>query len=343
MPGIDLFASREMLGVIEANYPVGNFLLETFFRFSDPVVHLTEFVDVDVKKGSRRLAAFVNPLHEGQPVERKGFETKVFAPPYIKPWRITKAGDLLKRLPGEHVYGGRTPQERASYQLGMDLADLMEMINRRIAWMAAQALNTGKVLCVGEGVAAEVDFGMAESHKITLSAADKWTADTSDPIGCLVDWKELLGRDSGLVPDVAVLGLAVGKAVRKNKTLMEQLNNRRVALGQIDPRTLPDGVTYLGELEDVSLYTFSDYYLDDDDILKPMVPENKIFLGSTRAEARTHFGAIQDAKAMIAGVATPYYPSSWIPDNPPARHLMIQSAPLPALHEIDAFASIQAV
>ncbi|NDY56663.1 major capsid protein [Desulfovibrio sulfodismutans] len=340
---IDLFSSREMLEVVETVYPVGDFLLETFFHFSDPVVHISEYVDVDVVKGGRRLAAFVNPLSEGKPVERKGYSTKTLIPPYVKPFRITTAGDLLKRLPGEHVYGGKSPQERAAYQLGRDLLDLMTQINRRIGWMAAQILNTGKVVCVGEDISLEVDFGLADTHKITLSAADKWTASTADPAGDIVEWKDLLAKDSGHVPDVAVLGLSVAQALKKNELVLKQLDNRRVIMGQIVPQDLPKGVTYLGELEGVQLYQFLDYYEDDSGVLQPMVPANKILIGSTRAEARMHFGAIKDAKAMIEGVSTPYYPSSWIPDNPPARHLMIQSAPLPAIHEIDAFASILAV
>ncbi len=339
----DMFDYREMTGVLATMFAPRMFLLELFFGGSDIKTHDTKHVDIDIVRRGRKLAAFVSPLHEGRAVEREGFRTATFTPPYTKEFKTTTAEHVMKRRPGETIYARpMTPEERAAEILGEDMADLRDRILRREAWMAAQLLKTGTVVCKGDGIDVVIDFGMPSDHKITLSAEDKWNVATSDPVSNLVDWRSMIARDSGLVPGVAVLGSEVAKAVRNNPAVMKQLDNRRVTLGQIDPRQLPDGVVYLGMLEQTDLYSFDDYYEDDAGNLQPMVPADHLFLGSTQSANRRHYGMIEDLD-LNAEAEAQYFAKSWKVPNPSARYVMVQSAPLPAMHQPDAFAAIKAV
>ena len=77
---------------------------------------------------------------------------------------------------------------------------MRQYIIRREEWMAAMALLNGKVIVVGEGVNAEVDFQRDASLSFALASGDKWNADTSKPLDNLVDWKQLISKLSAGCP-----------------------------------------------------------------------------------------------------------------------------------------------
>ena len=336
---IDLFSTRTMLTALEQMFIPKTFLLDLFFKSVE--VSDTEYVDIDIVKGKRTLAPFVSPRAEGKVMAKDGYTTKSFKPPYVKPKDKTDAQDLLIRQPGEMVYpGAKTPLQRAQETLGKDMLRLINMIVRREEWMAAQALNTGKIVVVGDGVDAEIDFGMDATHKITLTGAALWTDVASTPLANLKSWKQTAGKDSGHVSDVAVFGTDAINAFLDHADTKDKLNNRRIILGQIDPKALPSGATYYGEIEGLDIYSYDEWYLDDAGDLQPMVPVDKVWLGSTQARTARHYGAIKDLKALAP---VQFFLKSWEQEDPSVRWLLAQSAPLVCPHEIDAFMSIKVV
>ena len=68
------------------------------------------------------------------------------------PQKVTTVDDLLSRMAGENPYSGKTPADRAVEKLARDFSELDEMITRREEWMCAQALYTGVIPIVGEGI-----------------------------------------------------------------------------------------------------------------------------------------------------------------------------------------------
>lgn len=346
---ISLFETRTMLQVISQLKRPKTFLLETFFpgtRTFD-----TTNVDIDIYKGKRRLAPFVSPVMEGKVVEKLGYSTNSYKPPYVKPKMQTTAQEILNRQAGQVVYGNQSFAERAAAELGRNLGDLLDQITRREEWMAAQALNGGVITVTGDGVNDTIDFQMAAGHKITLTGADKWSVNTSDPVGDLTTWSRLCAQDSGIVPNTAVLGSSVAAALINrlrdpNYNTAGQLSNIKLTLGQINPQLLPNGATFIGTLTgpslNLDLYSYDEWYVDDSDQTeKPMVPVDKLFIGSTAAQNTRLYGAIQDMNAVesmgAAMIAVPRYPKSWVTEDPGVRWLMVQSAPLMALNQPDAF------
>ncbi len=332
---MDLFKTRTMLRALEQMYLPKLFLRDMFFRTITRST--TKYVDIDVMKGKRRLAPFVSPLKEGKQVERIGFQTQSIEPPYLKPKMVTTAQDFLDRAAGETIYdGAKTAVQKAAEQVGKDLVELNQEIDRREEWMAASALTTGKVQVIGDGVNREIDFLMDASHLITLGAAAQWDETTADPLADLKTWKRLIAKDSGLVPDVTIMGESAWDNFIKHSKVVNALDTRRIDLGLIDPKALPNGATYMGFLKETQqdVYTYDEWYLDPSDVLQPMVPAKNVIMGSTRARAERHYGAIYDLK-MRASVAR--FPKSWEVEDPSARWLMLQSAPVMALHQVDAF------
>ena len=336
---ISMFEIRTMLAAIEQMYIPKTFLLDMFFKKEN--IANTKHVDIDIIKGKRRLAPFVQPMAEGKVVEREGYTTNSIIPPYVKPKMPFTAMDLLNRQRGDTIYqGNASPAVRAQMQLGKDLLKLNQMIIRREEWMAAQGLNTGIVTISGDGIDAQIDFNMGATHKITLAGAALWDDSSSTPLANLRAWKQLVAKDSGLVPDVAVFGSDVVNAFLAHATVKSNLDTRRIELGQIKPELLPNGASYIGRIEQLDIYTYDEYYLDDADVLQPMVPVDKVWLGSTRADTTRQYGAIQDLEAMAV---VKYFPKSWITKDPSVQWVMLQSAPIVCPNQIDAFLSAKAV
>lgn len=337
---IDLYKTRTMLRALETMYPARSFLLDTFFGTVEQSE--TEYVDIDIYVGKRRMAPFVNPMSEGKLVEGQGFTTQTIKPPYLKPKDKLDTSMLTDRPIGNTIYQtGSTPQSREAAKLGRKLAELRDMVTRRMEWMAANALNTGIITVVGDGFNATIDFAMPAANKVTLTGTALWTDAASDPITNLRNWRRQISQKTGLVPDVAVFGADVVDAFLKNDEVRALMDNRRMEPGAINFANLNEmGVTYVGNIQGLSIYAYDEWYLDTDGNEYPMVPVDKIFMGSTKARTARHFGLIQDLEAPGA---VPFYPKSWTVPDPSVRWVMVQSAPLVALHESGAFMSIKAV
>lgn len=336
---IDMFDTRAMLAALEQMLPVKTFFLDRFFRSTE--THQTKYVDIDIQKGSRRLAPFVNPRLQGKVVERRGFTTYTYAPPYIKPKMVTTAEDLLKRQMGQHIYNeGRTGDDYANAQLGKDMAELDEMITRREEWMAAQALQTGKLVVKGDGVDDEIDFNMAGSHLVTLTGGDRWTESGSTPIEDLEDWAELVAQDSGLTVDTIVMGKDAARSFINNEDVQKKLNLLKLQMAMVAPQRIVPGARYIGSVDSVAdIFVYHEWYLDDwtnpaSPVQYPLMGAKKVLLGSSQARCTRHYGAIQDldATAVVAR-----FPKSWREEDPSARFLMMQSAPMTVPHQIDGF------
>lgn len=336
---LDLFETRTMLRALEQSFTPKTFLLDMFF----PTIQQsdTDTVDIDIIKGKRKLAPFVAPMHEGKVIVDDGYHTDTFRPPYIKAKKVTTSMEMLKRMAGNTIYqNDLTPTQKAAQKLGTDLRELQEMITRREEWMAAQALTTGQIHVQGEGVSQVIDFQMKDDHLEVLPNPQKWTEPNSDPIRDLRRWQEKIVQDSGLVARVAVLGREVLSAFLDHKKVQKVLDNYRIQLGQINPQSLPNGAKYWGSIDDIDLYSYNEWYLDDAGNEQPMIPVNRIIIGANNARTARHYGAIHD---LDATAAVRYFPKSWVQEDPSVRFVMLQSAPLIIPHQIDAFMSIQTV
>jgi hypothetical protein len=325
-----------MLAALEQMLPAQSFLLDMFFRTVE--TSNTKYVDIDIIKGKRRMAPFVNPRLEGKMVEKRGYQTFTYAPPYIKPKMITTAEEILKRQIGETIYSGNiTPTQRAQQALGRDLAELDEMILRREEWMASQVLQTGKVSVIGEGVDDEIDFLMSANHIVTLSGTSLWNTSTGTPIENLEDWAERILQDSGLTVDTIIMGKNAARAFINNTDVQKKLDLLKLQMATVAPTKIKMGARYIGTVNSVAdIFVYHDWYLDDiSGTEKPLIDTNKVLLGSTQARCTRHYGAIQDLECGTGAV--PRFPKSWVSKDPSGQILLLQSAPLPAPHQIDGF------
>ncbi len=344
---IDMFDTRSLLGIIRDLRPLRTPFLDMFFK--EVIQSETEFIQFDFVSGTLRIAPFVGASVEGKPVDKKNWSAKTIQPPYIKIKDVTTAIDVLKRMPGETIYQNpKTPAQRARKILQEESITLMDMIIRRIELMAHTVLTTqGAVTFSGEGISVTIDFGMLSSHKITLTSTDVWSDTTnSKPLTDLRAWARLIKNDSGKIAKVAIMDTGASDLFMDHPTITgggtSVFDTRRADLGVIDPKLMPSGLEYIGSLKKprIDLYEYSEIYEDSSGTQTPIMTANTVLMGALDSKCVLHYGAIKD---LDARAAVKFFPKSWKQPDPSQQMLLMQSAPLPAPHQINAFVSATVV
>ena len=331
---VNLFETRTLTQQVNQMYPIGSFLTDMFFKnVQNPTA---EHIDVVIKKGKRRIAPFVSPKVQGKVVTSLGKTVHTYKPGYIKDKRIF---DYMDGTTAQNVFyaDNMSETQRLALRISEDLSDQTDMISRRIEVMVSEALTTGAVSIVGDGIDDVVDFGMDGTHKVTLTGTALWTDENSDPRANVLTWRDKIQEDSGLSPDVIIMGKEACAAYVNHAKVKDTLSNRRIDMGIIEPKNLPKGVTYYGYDREagVDIYRYNEWYYDEETQQNvAIMPVDKVILASTNAETVLAFGMIKDLKALYA---TRYFTKSWEEEDPSIRYLLTQSAPLCIPTQIDGF------
>lgn len=245
------------------------------------------------------------------------------------------------RRPGEPVYvqdGSNAPAARAAAILAEDTTELQMGLNRRIEWMASQALFTGKVPVKGEGVDYEIDLLFGSAQFKTLLTTARWSETTATIAEDLTTWVRQIKQLTGKIARTAILGRNAATSLENSEAITKKLDNRRTEAGQLKYENLPEGAVYIGFLAKpgLELFTYDEWYIDDTTGSElEMVPENVVLVGSTAARCRRHYGVISDVNAGNFEVET--FVKSWTEEDPSARFVMLQSAVLTAIEEPECF------
>ncbi|MDD3488759.1 MAG: major capsid protein [Paludibacter sp.] len=343
---ISIYDPRTMGKLVERMPKVHTFIKSTFFRNMETFD--TQKIDVDFKKGNRQLAPFVHKKIGGATIDNEGYQTNTYEPPLVAPNKITTVDDILKRTPGESLYNGKSPNQRAVEKMQRDFTELDEMITRREEWMCCQALFTGKIPILdkdGKELQAEIDFNF--TNKETLAAAKKWNAVQGGKIKQLKEWRKQVQKTGFVNCNVCLMGADALEAFLTDEEVQKVLDVRRFEVAVIAPKELPNGATYVGTIHELAMdiYTYNEWYLDNwtdktkpED--KPLLPANVVALLSTEASYSMYYGAVGvvDETGKSIGVAEgARIPEQWVKRSPARRFLQLNSAPLCVPHEVDSW------
>lgn len=341
---VSIYEARTMGRLVAKLPPAHTFFRSTFFKNEETFP--TKSVDVDFVKGSRKVAPFVHRVIGGKTVPNTGYETKTYTPPLVAPDKITTVDDLLNRQPGESIVSGRTPAERAVLKMSSDFAELRDMITRREELMCTQSIFTGTIPIIGEGLNEIIDFGFTNKETIT-TATKKWGNAASDPIGDLKRWHKTVQKNGFTNCDMCVMADDVATAFVNHEKVQKVLDVKNYNLAVIQPKQLPNGVTYVGTIHELGMdiYTYNEWYLDDWTNAekaeeKPMVPDGTLALLSSNANYSMYYGAItliDEATRNFRTIEGKYVPDTWVKRKPARRFLQLQSAPLSVPHDVDSW------
>ena len=150
------------------------------------------------------------------------------------PDRITTIDDLLDRQPGEQLYSERTPAQRAVIKMREDFTELREMIVRREEWMCAQAMLTGKIVVVGEGVKDVIDFQFTNLIDISKDTKRKWKGGTAqNKYADLKAWHEKVQKEGFTNCNVCIMASDVATEFLMDETIQKLLDVKNYALACI--------------------------------------------------------------------------------------------------------------
>lgn len=337
---ISLFDTRSMMNIVKYTYPLITPFTKLFF--SKEKVSNTEYIDIPFVRGTRKLAPYVGASMQAKTINKRGYEVKTVQPPYIKIKDVTTVQDILSAPAGRNIYQGNdSPKVRARKEMAIQLKDFMDMVARKIEYEAHRVLTTyGAVTFTGEGLSLSIDFNMKATHKITLTGTALWSDLTNaDPSANLKTWADLIKKDSGMAPDTVILDTDATSLYVNHPKVKANLETRRIDLGVIKPGEFGNGLQYIGydRLAGVEIWSYSEYYESDAGVVTPIMTTRTVVMGSTKAQTILHYGAIKDLKVGTASVK--YFAKSWEEEDPSVRLMSLQSAPLPAPHQIDAFVS----
>lgn len=323
----DILETHELAGVIRTFPPMSSYWLDLCF----PNVHFsnTEYIDFDIVDKARRLAPFVAPNVQGQPMLARLETIRKFKPAYLKPKEALDPQRNLRRRAGESIGGSLTPAERNDAIVAETLLDQREGIYRRWEWMACEAIKNGQVTVYGENYPSQtVGFGRRAANTKVLTGAALWSnPTTATPLTDIKAWATEMLRVSGRKLTRVTLTPSAAEAFFATDQVSKALETRRGSLTRLESFNVAgDYVTVHGSLEGgIELVTYNDIYEDNDGIEQPFVEDGVVIL-TGEVEGVRAFGAIMDDEADWQPLSL--FPKMWAQKDPSGIFVMTQSAPL---------------
>lgn len=298
---MDIYKTHTMLMAVRNIAPVTKFLRDRYFPTNDVTdIFATSDVLVDYMDGSKKLAPFVVPRKGGVAVTRKGYTTKRYAPPFIAPKRELTIDDLMRRDFGEAWYSRQTPGERQVALMMRDFDELEAMISRREEAMAAEVLLTNGCVMnhiaddLDEPVVAEIHYYDGDENDAVYTPTTAWNATGATILQDIAAAAELLSA-RGLPATDLIVSADVGMAILADETILKQLDNRRLQLGDVTPERLPNGVTAIARLNAyghiVTVYSYGETYTSDAGTDTPYLPSGTAIITAPNC-GRTVYGAV---------------------------------------------------
>lgn len=329
------FDTATLVGVVPNLMTSQNFIIDRFF--TNIVESETEEVAIDVDVGKRRMTPFVSPLVAGELVESRRMQTNTFKPAYLKDLRAPDLRKPVRRQIGERIGGAYTGAERAQLNMMFEMADQVDMVNRRLEWMGCSALTSGTVTIKGAGFASVVvDFGRDPELTIALSGSDKWPTSVpaggtnTQPTDDIEEWQALILQKSGAQATDIIFTNKSWRAFKQDTSLKGAiiLPAQNPSGNIINPGAqITKGAVCKGYWGQYTLWLYNDWYVDPlDDTEYPMVPDGCVLMTGPDLMGTRAFGMILDDEFNYGPMA--YAPKTWVEKNPGQRHLLMQSAPI---------------
>jgi hypothetical protein len=273
---------------------------------------------------------------QGKLVEQRRYQTNIYKPAYIKDKRAPDPRKPVMRMIGERIGGGDlSGAEREMANINFEMADQIDMINRRLEWMAATTLQTGKLTVTGEGFPTEViDYGRDSSLTVALTGSAQWTAaniaaGNASPTQNIEAWQHNALRLSGAQLSDIIFTTSAWEGFIADPVVKGAVYYPKLGEGGnvINPGAqIAPGAVYKGRWGQYDLWLYNDWFVDDNGVEQPMLIDGTVMLCGAAMMGTRAFAQILDPAFNYA--ALPYAPKTWVEEDPAQRILLMQSSPL---------------
>lgn len=295
---------------------------------------------------SRKIAPFMLPNEPGKPIYRREGESLVsYRPAYTKPKDAIRPTEMLQMTTGELVRRVplQTPQARYDAEVLRITQFHRNSIQRLWDYMAAKAVLNGTLVVPYyqpnglPGQSVTIDFGRAAGHTITLGAGARWGEVGVNIFDNLQTWIDVVANAEfgGSVTDIilgsqaAVPFMASADILAKMSTDYSGTTQVLINRGIINTDPL-NPFTFLGQLSNgLRVWRYSgpaSKFQNDDGSYTDIMDPRDVLLASSAVDGVRAFGAILDNAANLE--VSDIFVKMWDQEDPSARFIMSQSAPL---------------
>lgn len=330
------FDLTTLLGVLSSTKTLPTFWLQFF---PDEITFTTESIAFDeLSEDYRKLAPFVAPNVQGRVQKQDGFRTVAYRPAYVKPKDIVDPNlNMFTRTPGESLTtGSLSPQQRYDATVAKLLSDQRRKIDNRLEWMAAKAIQDGKITIDGvDYPRVTVDFNRDAILTRTLVGTAQWNSTAANP---LADIRQA-NRDSNALCGATGHRLIFGANawdsfsawIFENDIKLVN-NDYRGSQSEITQFYEGyEGLEYVGRVrgsngQGFECWVYSAKFTNEQGVQEDMLDQDTVVGVSSMVAGVQAFGAIRDKKAGLRPLR--YFPKMWEVEDPSVEYLMTQSAPL---------------
>lgn len=245
-----------------------NGFLQSFFTIKPGGIYNGKKVAIDIQRFGEDVALVVKQGTGPRLNDADIFTTKEFEPPAYGEAVPFDVNDLLDRMAGTDPYTAAYQDYAgallAYFMNGFGLID--DKIVRGVELQASQILQTGTLDLTDESgdTLYTLDFAPKATHFPTAGTA--WDQAGSTKLADLESLAEVIRADGKLNPDLLIMGSAAMREFLKDEGVRNALDNRRMELGEIDPRMVDSGATLYGRIwigaYAFQIWTYPDTYTD---------------------------------------------------------------------------------
>lgn len=295
---------------------------------------------------SRKIAPFMLPNEPGKPIyRREGERIESFKPAYTKPKDAIRPTEMLALQPGELARRQQlqTPAARYNAEVVRITNYQRNAIQRLWDYMAAKVILDGSIdiqYAGPNGLPGQVvtlDFGRDAAHTAALTVSNRWGDSGVNIFDSCQTYIDLVANAEfgGSVTDI-VLGSQAAVPFMASDDIDKKMDSQYTNRTGVDVnrgliRTDPmNPFTLLGTLgSGVNVWRYagpgSKVQNDDGSFTDIMDPRDALFV-SPAVDGVKAFGAILDSAANLE--VAEIFTKMWDQEDPSARFIMSQSAPL---------------
>lgn len=311
-----------------------------------PNSHMSEQEEIrfDTVDASREIAPFMLPNAPGKPIYRgDGEAIKTFKPAYTKPKDSVRPTQALNLQPGElsRRLALQTPESRFNNRVVSITAMHRDAIQRLWGYMGARALIDGAITinylsdAGTPNQSVTIDFGRAAGHTIVKGGGAQWGDAGVSAWDDVQSWFDTCAAaEFGAAPTDIFMGSKAYAAFMADTDVIAKLNkdirgnesvNLDLGLIRQDPM---NPFTLVGKIGVVNLWLVSGIgnTFKSGGNTVDVIKANEVLLASGAVDGVKCFGAILDVAFDLQPAEI--FTKMWDQDDPSARFIMSQSAPL---------------
>jgi len=225
--------------------------LSTFFGTTPEDIVDAESVEIEIRRGTRKIAAVVSNLAQlGSKITKSLYTRKEFFPPIVAVTADFAPGDLIEKAFGETQYqtAGKSYMTQLVTKIGDKMGEAEKQISRNPEYQASQIFQTGSMTLYDDNgeVAYEIDFLPKATHFPTVGTS--WSDPAADMDSDIDSLSRVIKKDSGVAIKNLVFGATALSNYLKGTNVKAKFDIRRIESGVFDPTIINPDVDFLGDI-----------------------------------------------------------------------------------------------